>query len=91
MTDPLHASSTAPVERARRKVLDYVARQGPVPPTAMPGHWPATRHHARLVVGDLTREGLVRVVHRPPAKRPLLSLTTRGRAALEEYGTEERT
>lgn len=82
-------SLSPPLERARRYILEYVARQGPVPPSAMPRRWPATRHHARLVVGDLTREGLMTVVHRPPAQRPLLSLTARGRVELERYGSEQ--
>ncbi len=89
MIDFARTDAAPALESANREVLAQLSRRGPVPVAALAGRWPVTRHHVRLVVSGLTREGLVSVVHRPPSRQPLVSLTPRGRAALERSGPED--
>ena len=72
------------LESAGRAVLEHVGSEGPLPAAMVPHRWPVTGHHLRLVVADLTRQGLLRAVRRPPARQPLVSLTPRGIAALDD-------
>jgi DNA-binding MarR family transcriptional regulator len=75
------------VETARRQVLAQVARRGPVPLAELATAWPHTRHQTRLVVRDLSRDGLVAFARRLEDRAPVLALTADGRRALGVAGT----
>lgn len=71
------------VHAARRAVLDHLRRSGPGETAEIPGRWPLTRHHLRLVVDGLVADGLVARIPLPASHRSLLALTATGRAATE--------
>lgn len=70
------------LETARRQVLEEVARHGTVALSELPAGWPHTRHHVRLVVQDLSRDGMVAFARRIGDRAPVLALTDDGRRAL---------
>lgn len=76
-TEPARA-----LEAARRQVLEQVARASAVPVQELPRGWPLTRHHVRMLVQDLSREGLLTSVREPGATLPRVSLTPAGHRAL---------
>lgn len=80
----IRPATTAParaLEEARRAILDHLAHQGPVPLAELPSAWPLTRHHTRLVVRDLSRDGLLAFARRIEDRAPVLVLTDTGRRA----------
>ena len=72
------------LEDTRREILERVDSEGPVPVATLPVAWPLTRHHLRLVVRDLARDGLAVYTRPPGSTRPLLSVTPAGRSALRQ-------
>lgn len=70
------------LETARRQVLGQVARRGAVPLAELATGWPQTRHQTRLVVRDLSRDGLVAFARRLEDRAPVLALTDDGRQTL---------
>lgn len=86
MIKPDETAQARALEAARRQILEHVARSGPVPVTSLPVRWPLTRHQARLVVRDLSRDGMVSFARRIQDRTPVLAITDTGRRAL---GTAE--
>ena len=75
------------LEQARHRILEHVDRAAPV--QEMPVGWPMTRHHVRMVVRDLSREGLVSLRRAPGSRLPVLTLTPAGRHALDSLPAED--
>ena len=86
MIRPANTAPARALEEARRAILDHVAREGPVPVAELPSAWPLTRHHARLVVRDLSRDGLLAFARRIEDRAPVLVLTETGRRAMGAAG-----
>lgn len=82
MIRPTMTPRARALETARRQVLEQVARRGTVPLAELATGWPHTRHHARLVVRDLSRDGLVAFARRLEDRAPVLALTDDGRRTL---------
>lgn len=83
----IHSAATiraAALAEARWTLLDHVAESGPLPMAALPARWPMTRHLARKVVLDLSRDGLVGFSRDGPGSPPLLEVTAAGRRAVAE-------
>lgn len=80
------ANGTPAVDAARRTLLEELRRSGPVPPGEIPGRWPLTRHHMRLVLAELIRDGLVASERGDGGRLPRLSLTPSGQDALGDGG-----
>jgi DNA-binding MarR family transcriptional regulator len=81
---PAHA-----LEAARRQVLEQIDRTGPIPVQELPRGWPLTRHHVRMVVRDLARDGLVVTARDPGAWMPVLTLTPAGRRVVASLPGEK--
>lgn len=79
MIKPSSSPQAKALEAVRRSILGHVARTGPVPVSSLPVRWPLTRHHVRLVVRDLSRDGLVSFARRIDDRAPVLALTDEGR------------
>lgn len=83
-----HAIAAAPpLDRPRRQLLEHLEWAGPLPVAELPRRWPLTGYHVRLVIRQLTADGLVEV-HRNGRYAPRIDLTQAGRLALGEPGRE---
>ena len=71
------------LDAVRHRFLAHIARHGPVPVAEMPVRWPLTRYHARRVIRDLSREGLICFARRVEGRAPVLTLTDAGRRAVD--------
>lgn len=77
------------LEEARRRVLEEVDRAGGLPIQELPRGWPLTRHHVRMLVRDLARDGLLTTTRDPGTRLPRVSLTPAGRRAIAGPDTED--
>lgn len=79
MIKPSDSPRARAVHEARHRVLAHLATNGPITVPEIPRRWPLTGHHIRLIVRDLSREGLLAV--EPDGAVPLIVLTRAGREA----------
>lgn len=71
-------------ERVRHAILAHLHRFGPSAVSELPGRWPVTRHHVRLAVRQLTRDGFVRLVREAPHGPARVTMTEAGRARVSD-------
>lgn len=70
------------VNAARLRILEQLDRSGPVSMPELCREWPMARHHARLLVLDLSRDAMVSFLRSTGGGPPRLDITDAGRAAL---------
>ena len=69
------------IDGLKDRILARVTAEAPLPLSALDARWPVTRHHVRLVVLELSRDGLVSFARSDENGMPLLCITGAGRAA----------
>lgn len=84
MIKPDNTAEARALDAVRHRFLTHIARHGPVPVARLPVRWPLTRYHARLVVRDLSRDGLVCFARTVDERATVLALTDAGRRVVEE-------
>lgn len=70
------------VNAARLRILEQLNRSGPVSMPELCREWPMARHHARLLVLDLSRDAMVSFLRSSRGGPHRLVITDAGRAAL---------
>lgn len=89
MIRPADTPQRRAVDAARLRILRQVHRSGPMAVSELARGWPLGRHHARLVVLDLSRDALVSLVRSSGYGVPLVQITDDGRAALRQVDRDD--
>lgn len=89
MIRPAESPQRRAVDAARLRILKQVDRSGPMAVSELDRGRPMARHHARLLVLDLSRDALVSFVRSSAYGVRLVVITDAGRTALSQADPDD--